>query len=259
MNGRSIALVTGASSGIGEQFARLLAEAGHAVVAVARNRQALERLALEVHDRHGIEVEVLAADLETPAGVAVVVQRIADGAPLDLVVNNAGFGWYGPFGEQPAASVEAMVAVNVTALALVSRAALASMLPRGRGGLLNVSSTAGFVPGPRGAVYHATKAFVTSLTESLHEEARPHGVRVTALCPGFTPTGFQRRAEVGTDGLPGFAVTDARMVAAAGLAAVERNQAICVPGVPNRVVRVAGQVMPRALIRRVSARVLERI
>ncbi len=251
--------MTGASSGIGEQFARLLAEDGHDVVAVARNRQALERLALEVHDRHGTEVEVLAADLETPAGVDLVAQRIADGAPLDLVVNNAGFGWYGPFGEQPSASVEAMIAINVTALALVSRAALASMLPRGRGGLLNVSSTAGFVPGPRGAVYHATKAFVTSLTESLHEEARSHGVRVTALCPGFTPTGFQHRAKVGTDGLPGFAVTDARVVAAAGLAAVERNQAICVPGAPNRLVRVAGQVMPRSLIRRVSARVLERI
>lgn len=260
MSDRPVALVTGASSGIGEQLARLLAVGGHDLVVVARRQPVLAQLAHDLHDRHGSTVEVLQADLGTPAGIDLVAERITDGAPLDVVVNNAGFGWFGNMAEQSAASVEAMVAVDVAAVAHLSRAAVAAMMPRGSGALLNVSSTAGFVPGPHSALYHAAKAFVTSLTEALHEEARGHGVRVTVLCPGFTPTGFQDRANIGRKGspMPGFAVTDARTVAAAGLAALERNQAVCVPGMANRLAQFGSQLAPRAVVRRMSGKVLER-
>lgn len=260
MSERPVALVTGASSGIGEHLARLLAAAGHDLVVVARNRQALERLALEVQSADGATVEVVPADLATADGVAAVAGRIGDGAPLDVVVNNAGFGWFGDMADQPADMVADMVAVDVAAVAELSRAAVAAMVPRRRGGLLNVSSTAGFVPGPHAALYHAAKAFVTSLSEALHEEVRAHGVRVTALCPGFTPTGFQQRAGVGdaTMPVPGFAVTDARSVAAAGLAALARNEAVCVPGAANRLSQLGVRLAPRSVVRRMSGRVLAR-
>jgi len=256
MADRPVALVTGASSGIGERFARLLAADGHDLVVVARRRPALEVLAKELAEAHGTEVEVLAADLATEEGVAAVEARLGAG-PVETVVNNAGFGWYGTYWEQPLEVVTEMVALNVAAVARLSRAALAPMVARRRGGLLNVSSTASFVPGPRGALYHATKAFVTSLSEALHEEARPHGVRVTALCPGFTPTGFQERARVRTSRVPGFAVTNAERVARAGLAALARNQALCVPGAANVAAMVGSQLAPRSVVRRMSGRVLE--
>lgn len=257
---RPVALVTGASSGIGEQLARLLAADGHDLVLVARNRQSLERLALELHSQHAGSAEVLPADLQTADGVRSVAERIAADPPIATVVNNAGFGWFGDMVDQPASVVEAMVAVDVTAVAELSRAALAAMVPRRRGALLNVSSTASFVPGPHAAVYHAAKAFVTSLTEAVHEEARPHGVRVTALCPGFTPTGFQQRANAGDSRMPvpAFAVTDAASVAAAGLAALARNQAVCVPGTANRLSQLGTRLAPRAVVRRMSGKVLER-
>lgn len=137
---------------------------------------------------------------------------------------------------------------------------MASMVPRRRGALLNVSSTAGFVPGPHSALYHAAKAFVTSLSEALHEEGLPHGVRVTALCPGYTPTGFQERANIGKgrSPMPSFAVTDARAVAACGLAALKRNQAVCIPGAANRLAQVGSQLAPRSVVRRMSGKVLQR-
>lgn len=260
MSDRPVALVTGASSGIGEHLARQLAADGHDLVVVARNRQALERLALELQDAHRATVEVLAADLGTAEGVAAVASRVTDGDPLDVVVNNAGFGWFGDMAEQPPTVVESLVAVNVSAVAQLSRAAVASMVPRRHGGLLNVSSTAGFVPGPHSALYHAAKAFVTSLSEALHEEALPHGVRVTVLCPGYTPTGFQERANIGNgrSPMPSFAVTDARSVASSGLAALARNQAVCVPGTANRLAQVGSQLAPRSVVRRMSGKVLQR-
>lgn len=259
MSQRPTALVTGASSGIGEQLARLLS-ADHDLVLVARNQQALERLAHELESAQGASVEVLPADLATTGGVDAVVGRVADGAPLDMVVNNAGFGWFGNLVDQDPEAVAAMVAVDVTAVALLSRAALQGMVARRRGSLLNVSSTASFVPGPHAAVYHAAKAFVTSLTEALHEEVRPHGVHVTALCPGFTPTGFQQRAGVvdGSSPVPAFVVTDARTVAVAGLAAAARNDAVCVPGAFNRLGQVGTHLAPRSVVRRISGRVLAR-
>lgn len=256
---RPTALVTGASSGLGEEFARQLAAAGNDLVVVARTRERLEALATELRDAHGASVEVLAADLADPEQLHGVETRVRVGDPLHTVVNNAGFGTYGRFWELPVAGEVSEVEVNVRALVAISHAALATMVPRRSGRLLNISSTAGFVPNVGSAVYGATKAFVTSFTESLHEEALGEGVHVTVLCPGFTRTGFQERAGISTRGLPSFAWADAPSVVAAGLAALERNDAMCVPRWVNKAVAVSPHLAPRSVVRKISAQVLKRI
>ncbi|HEY3241638.1 MAG TPA: SDR family oxidoreductase, partial [Acidimicrobiia bacterium] len=186
------ALVTGASGGIGEVLARRLAARGCHLVLVARTEPALEKLASELSAAHGVDVEVLPADLITEEGVAAVEARLAqDGAPpVDLLVNNAGYGSAGPFAELDPARVAGEVRLNVLALVRLTRAAVPGMVARGRGSVLNVSSVASLQPLPNMATYAATKAFVTSFSESLHEELRGRGVTVTALLPGFTRTGF---------------------------------------------------------------------
>jgi short-subunit dehydrogenase len=179
------ALITGASSGIGEAMVRLLGEAGIPQVIVARRVDRLEELAKGYQN-----VEVLGADLTTAEGLDTVMSRIT-GKPVDLVVNSAGFGTSGEFHTLDPERMSDEIALNVTALTRISRAALGVMVPAGRGYLLNVSSVASFQPARKLAVYAATKAYVTSLSESLHEEVRGTGVHVTALCPGLTRTEFQ--------------------------------------------------------------------
>lgn len=249
------ALVTGASSGIGERMSEMLLGAGVSVVAVARRRERLEQLAA-----HG-EVEVLAADLGTPEGVADVVRRVeSDERPVDLVVNNAGFGTSGWFHEQDPDRFASEIELNITALTRLSHAALATMIPRGRGYLLNVSSVASFQPGPKLAVYAATKAYVTNLTEALHEECRGTGVKVTALCPGLTKTEFQSVSN--TQGyeaqFPAMAWTDVDLVARTGLADVAKGRAVSVPGVLYKTMVSTSQVTPGFLSRRVSGALMKR-
>jgi short-subunit dehydrogenase len=244
------ALVTGASSGIGEAICEQLGRAGIAQVVVARRTDRLEGLASRLPG-----VEVLPADLTTADGMALVEARIAsERDPIDLVVNNAGFGTSGAFHELDRDRLEAEICLNVAALTRLSHAALATMVPRGRGYLLNVSSVASFQPAPRLAVYAATKAFVTSLSESLHEEARGTGVKVTALCPGLTRTEFQSVSN--TEGyaqtFPEFAWLDVDKVAKAALADVARGKALSVPGALYRGLSVASGVTPRSLTRRLS-------
>jgi short-subunit dehydrogenase len=247
------ALVTGASSGIGEVMAGLLAEAGVATVVVARRADRLRALA----ERH-TGIEVLVADLASEAGQASVASRIADGErPIELVVNNAGFGTSGKFHELDAGRLDREIEVNVAAVTRLSHAALATMIPRGRGWLLNVSSIAGFQPAPMLGVYAATKAYVTSLTESLHEEAKPSGVHVTALCPGLTRTEFQSVSRTGSynNDYPSFVWTSPDLVAKTGLADVVANKAISVPGAQYKVMSSVINITPRWLRRRASARV----
>jgi short-subunit dehydrogenase len=247
------ALVTGASSGIGEVMAGMLADAGVATVAVARRADRLAALAA----RHP-GVDVLVADLSTEAGQAAAVARIVDEArPVELVVNNAGFGTNGNFHELDPDRLAGEIEVNVAALTRLSHAALSVMMPRRRGWLLNVSSIAGFQPAPHLAVYAATKAYVTSLTESLHEEARGSGVHVTALCPGLTHTEFQRVSNTQhySNDYPSMAWTSVDEVARTGLADVVANTALSVPGVQYKVLSAISNVTPRWIRRRASARV----
>jgi uncharacterized protein len=244
------ALVTGASSGIGAAIADQLGRAGVRAVVVARRRDRLE----ELSERYA-GFEVLVADLMTDAGQRIVAERISDsGSPIDLVVNNAGFGTAGSFHELDASRLAREIELNVGALTRLSHAALASMVPRRRGWLLNVSSVAGFQAAPRLAVYAATKAFVTTLTEGLHEEVRGTGVHVTALCPGLTRTEFQQISSPGgeMDRYPAALWTSAEQVARSGLHDVIAGKALSVPGVAYKTMVAAGSLAPRGLVRRLS-------
>src|SRR5260370_10172168 len=189
------ALVTGASSGIGESFARPLAARGYDVTVSARRDDRLQAVAAAVADEHGRSAEVLVADLATDQGVADVAARLADPArPIDLLVNNAGFGTAGALWELDADGEEREIHVNVVAVVRLTHAALGPMVERGRGGVINVSSVAAYQPTPWGATYGATKAFVSSFTHAVHEELRGTGVRVMVLAPGYTPTAFHEQA-----------------------------------------------------------------
>ncbi len=247
----SHALVTGASSGIGESIAHKLGKAGVGMVLVARRKDRLDAIAAKYPN-----VEVLAADLTTDTGLGAVLERLRDVTrpQIDLVVNNAGFGTSGQFVSADAERLSREISLNINALTRISHEAVRQMLPRGRGYLLNVSSIASFQPGPDLAVYSATKAFVTSLTEALHEELRGSGIRVTALCPGLTHTEFQSISN--TTGLeskfPEFAWMSADDVARDGLRAVADGKAICVPGVVNKSLVSTSKLTPRALTRRIS-------
>jgi short-subunit dehydrogenase len=235
------ALVTGASSGIGEALARLLAAQGTSVVAVARREDRLRQLPGDV--------EVLVADLTDPDGLTRVEARLAVG-DVDLLVNNAGFGTGAPLAEIPADRVAAEVALDVVALTRLTRAALPSMLRRGGGGILNVSSVVAFLPTPGMATYSGSKAYVNAFTESVAAEVAAQGVAVTALCPGLTRTELQGVAHEGQPRrLPGWAWQSAEDVAAAGLAGLAAGRRVVVPGAVNKVLVLAASTAPRPLVR----------
>lgn len=247
----SHALVTGASSGIGEAIAHKLGKAGVGMVLVARRKERLDGLAARYPN-----VEVLAADLTTAEGLDSVLARLGDTTlpAVELVVNNAGFGTSGSFSAADPERLSREISLNINALTRISHEAVRQMQPRGRGYLLNVSSIASFQPGPDLAVYAATKAFVTSLTQALHEELRGSGIRVTALCPGLTHTEFQSISN--TSGLessfPEFAWMSADDVARDGLRAVAAGKAICVPGLVNKSLATVSTFTPRGVARRIA-------
>lgn len=247
------ALVTGASSGIGEALARRLAGGGADLVLVARREGRLRALADELNAAHGATVEILAADLTNRSDLAGVEERLRDGqAPVDLLVNNAGIGTHGPFAGSDLAAEVREIDLNVSALVRLTHAALAAMVPRRRGAVLNVSSLVSYQPGPDNAIYTASKSFVTSFTESLHEELRGTGVTATAVLPGFTRTEFQDTAGMHgiTQRLPGFVWMSAESVASQALDAAAAGKAVCIPGAGYKVLGAMSDVMPRAVTRR---------
>lgn len=249
--GWSSSIVTGASGGIGEALARRLAAQGSDLVLVARRRDDLDRIAGELRSVHGIEVDVLTADLTTDGGIESVEACIADRRP-DLLVNNAGFGIVGPFAETDVAKLDGMVRLNVLALTRLARSALGMMVPRGSGAVVNVGSVAGYNPGPNLAVYNATKSFVISLTEALAEELRGTGVHVQALCPGLTRTGFQDVAGDVGDSLPAFLWQDPAEVADACLAGLRRDDVIVIPGMHNKAFVAGTSMLPSTVRRRLA-------
>jgi uncharacterized protein len=258
----SAALVTGASSGIGAEMARQLGARGTDLVLVARDEARLRALADELTEaRPGLQVEVLPADLTTLEGTASVEARLGDhDRPIDLLVNNAGFGASGDLCDLDADRWTDMVTCNVTALVRLTRAALPGMVDRGRGAVLNVSSLTALQPVPGSAVYAATKAFVTSFTESVHEELRGTGVTATTALPGFTRTEFQLRAghESLTRGIPEVLWQDAGAVAAEALDATARGRALVVCGPLNKLAATLTGPAPRWLKRRASGQVTKR-
>jgi len=255
------ALITGASSGIGLELAKLFAADGYDLVLVARRRERLDALRREVTERHRVRCDVIPSDLASPGAAEGIVRQL-DGASggVDVLVNNAGFGALGPFAAMDAEAARRMIQVNVAALTDLTRLLLPGMVARRRGRILNVASTAGFAPGPLMAVYYATKAYVISLSEALTEELRGSGVTVTVLCPGPTRTEFQAVANMGTARLfrlPG--VMDAAPVALAGYRGLMAGKRMVVPGWTNLVLPLAIRFSPRALVARVSRLLQERV
>ena len=258
MTATSTSLITGASAGIGTAFASQLAARGDAVVLVARDGERLESLAKELGTRYGVATEVIVADLTDPSQLATVEARLADrDQPVDVLVNNAGFGTNGRLHELDRDTEAREVNLNVVALVRLTHAALGPMVERGRGGVLNVSSLAGGQPTPGNATYGATKAFVSSFTQSVHEELRGTGVKITVVCPGFTRTEFQERAGIDSSKVPGFLWQSAEEVAAGALDALEHNRAVYVPGTLNRMTANMVSVLPDAVTRRAAGFVVK--
>lgn len=244
---KKVALVTGASAGLGVEFARQLSKRGHALVLAARREDRLDALAAEVGNARAIAIDLserdgaarLMADLET------------NGETLEILVNNAGFGLTGRFAEQDPARLRQMIDLNCGALTELCRAVAPQMAQRRSGAILNVASTAAFQPGPGMAVYFATKAFVLSLTEALHEELRGFGVKVSALCPGPTATEFGEVAGFGKP-IPKFAMAGAEKVVRAGLAGLEANRAVVIPGLLNKLSAQGHRLLPRSTLRKIA-------
>jgi short-subunit dehydrogenase len=245
---QGIALITGASAGLGAEFARQLARRGKQLVLVARRMDRLDALAAEIGNARAI-----GEDLSLPGAVArLMADLAAHGDHVETLVNNAGFGLAGKFAALDGARQRAMIDLNVGVLTDLTYAVLPGMVERKRGGILNVASTAAFQPGPGMAVYFATKAYVLSFTEALHEELRGSGVRVTALCPGPTATEFGSVAGFGKDGAFAKYSVDAASVVAAGLAALDKGKAIAIPGLLNKFSAQGHRFLPRSTLRRIA-------
>ena len=248
------ALVTGASSGIGEAIARRLAERGHGVILVARRTDALRALADELRSRHGVRAEPLACDLTDPADRDRLATEV-DGLGLEvsILVNNAGFGVYAPFCESAREREIAQVRINTEAVVDLTARHLPTMVERGEGAVLVTASTAAFQPLPGNAGYAASKAFALSLADALHREAGPSGVTVTALCPGPVETGFQDASDAHdfASTLPKLLWRTADQVAEAAIRGLEKGRRVVVPGTPNRMLAAVGRFSPRPVVLRV--------
>jgi short-subunit dehydrogenase len=245
---RPVTLITGASAGIGSALARIFAANGHEVMLVARRADRLAALADEIAGRGHRRPLVAAVDLQARDAVRQIDEQMAGhGVEPDIVVNNAGFGLLGPVTSLDRGEQLAMIDLNIRVLTELSLAWI-DVLKRRKGGILNVGSVAGFLPGPGMAVYYATKAYVLSFSQALHQELKASGVRVTVLCPGPVPTEFQARAGVSSTTFPRLLARSAERVAGDGYRGLQAGRAVVVPGGPNKVVTVLARLLPRSLL-----------
>jgi short-subunit dehydrogenase len=257
---KQVALITGASSGIGLELSRLFAADGFDLVLVARSEGKLRELAKEVAEKYQSRSTIIVADLAKPsAGAAVAGHLESEKIAVDILVNNAGYGTYGPFASNPMEPELQMIQVNVLALTELTRRLLPGMIQRRRGRVLNVASTAAFQPGPLMAVYYATKAYVLSFTEALANELKGTGVTATALCPGPTQSGFQAAAKMEHSKLvKGKRMPDSASVARAGYRAMMAGRTVYIPGFGNRLMASGARFAPRKVLTSVVRYMQER-
>ncbi|NNM71318.1 SDR family NAD(P)-dependent oxidoreductase [Enterovirga aerilata] len=253
MNDPRWAVITGASSGIGAEMARIYAGRGRSLVLAARREARLAELKAEIGSRHpDARIETVVLDLEEPDGAeALMAELDRRGIELETLVNNAGFGLRGGFATLPYRDQLAMLQLNVVSLTQLCRLALPGLAARRRGGIINVASTAAFQAIPYMAAYAATKAYVLSLSEALHEEAGRHGVVVTALCPGPTATEFSARADLERSRMFERPMSAAE-VAQAGIDGHEAGRAVVIPGASNRLGAIGAKLAPRRLARQIA-------
>jgi len=245
---KQVALITGASAGLGVEFARQLAKRGHALVLAARRKDRLDELARSLGKARAVAIDLSKAN----ATAKLLADLQANGEQVEILVNNAGFGLIGRFAELDAKRQRQMIDLNVATLTDLCRAIAPRLVGRKSGAILNVASTAAFQPGPNMAVYFATKAYVLSFTEALHEELKPHGVKVSCLCPGPTRTEFGEVAGFGGSGTFDRVAMDAPAVVAAGLRGLDRNRAVVVPGLVNKIGAASTRFAPRSVVRRIA-------
>ncbi len=257
-SGRGWAVVTGASSGIGLEFARVMAAERWNLVVTARNVTRLQELKAELEEAHGISVEIIPADLADREGPGRLVSEVeARGVDVDVLVNNAGLGSYGPLLTSDMANELSSIDVNVRALTELAKRFLPGMVERRRGRILNVASTAAFQPGPGMAVYFAAKAYVLHFSEALAHELRGTGVTVTALCPGVTASGFQERAHMeNVNMVKGRKLPSSAEVARYGYRAMMRGKAVAIHGFTNRLLASSVRLTPRPLVTAISSRIV---
>jgi hypothetical protein len=256
---RGWGLVTGASSGIGLEIARVLAARGYDLVLSARSKDALDSLAAELAAHHGIAARVVVADLAQIGAAAELHQRIAQaGMPIEVLINNAGFATYGPFADADPEVEREELNVNIVALTELTKLFLTGMLARRSGRILNVASTAAFQAGPLMAVYHASKSYVLHFSEALAEEVRGSGVTVTAVCPGYTATGFQKRARIANSKLFESGTPTAAAVAEIAVDAMFRGRTLVIPGFTNAAMAWLVRFFPRRAVAHVIRRSRER-
>lgn len=252
--------ITGASSGIGEELARVLTARGHSVTLIARRKDRLERIAKDLESAHSVDVRVLPADLAEPSERKNLADELAGGPTLVGLCNNAGFGTFAPVDSCDGDQERKMIQVNIAALHDLTTRLVGGMVERGRGAILNTASTAGFQPLPYMATYAATKAFVLSFSEALNAELSGTGVSCTALCPGPVKTEFAEVA--GSAGLeesmPGIAMVDASDVARHAVDGMSKGRRIVIPGIANAATAYAGRLAPRSLVLPIAARFTKR-
>ncbi len=247
---RPVALVTGATAGIGAAFARALAAQGHDLVLVARDADRLAGIAVELADRHGVRAQALPADLASDAGCALVEARLAQG--VQLLVNNAGRSLHTSFVKATVEQEEQLLALNVHAVMRLTKAAVLPMIERRHGAVINVSSASAFAAVMPGSTYPASKAWVNAFTESVALSVRPYGVRLLTLCPGYTRTEFHDRQGIDTGAMPGFLWLDADDVARAALRDLRKGKLVSVPDWRYKTAVFAMRHAPRALIHRAA-------
>jgi uncharacterized protein len=255
---RETALITGASSGIGLDLAQLMAPEFDLVI-TARNQIELEKIARDLEAAHRTHVHAIAAELTLPEAPQQIFSEIERrGLPVDILINNAGFGLYGPFAESDSKSSLGMVAVNIAALTSLTRLVLPGMIERKRGKIMNVASTAGFQPGPLMAVYYATKAYVIMFSEAIANELKGSGVSVTCLCPGATATQFAARANMENSRLFKMGAMKSKDVALAGYKGMMAGTSIVIPGLLNKTIAMSVRFSPRKLVTAISRSLQEK-